>query len=232
MTLLMASVCLSVRTAASIDSPAGGVEVHLQIGPSENAKKLQVPPAVIWLKAKQETDSPPAVTPGRYTLLQKNRTFIPHLLVVPVGSLVLFPNQDPFFHNVFSLFDGKRFDLGLYESGSTKGVNFSREGVSYIFCNIHPEMSAVVIAVSTPYYAKADATGMFDIRGVPAGDYEMHVWIEGIAQPALDTITRRVHVAPQAGDLGVLNMEAIPRQPSGHLNKFGQPYDRDSKPVY
>ena len=76
--------------------------------------------------------------------------FTPHILVVPVGSVVRFPNADPFFHNVFSLFDGKRFDLGLYEAGSTKEVTFSREGLSYIFCNIHPEMSAVVISLSTP----------------------------------------------------------------------------------
>ena len=74
---------------------------------------------------------------GRYTLLQKNRTFIPHLQVIPAGSVVQFPNADPFFHNVFSLFNGKRFDLGLYEAGSSKSVTFPREGVSYIFCNIH-----------------------------------------------------------------------------------------------
>ena len=68
------------------------------------------------------------------------------MLVVPVGSVVAFPNRDPFFHNVFSLFEGKRFDLGLYEAGSTRDVLFDKPGVSYIFCNIHAEMSAVVIA--------------------------------------------------------------------------------------
>jgi len=65
------------------------------------------------------------------------------VLVVPVGSVVDFPNHDPFFHNVFSLFDGKRFDLGLYEAGATNSVRFDRLGVSFLFCNIHPEMSAV-----------------------------------------------------------------------------------------
>jgi len=87
-----------------------------------------------------------------YRLIQKDKMFTPHLLVVPIGSQVEFPNQDPFFHNVFSLFNGKRFDLGLYESGTSRSVRFDREGVSYIFCNIHPEMGAIVLALNTPYY--------------------------------------------------------------------------------
>ena len=85
--------------------------------------------------------------PAHPRLTQKNKHFEPHIIVVPVGSAVEFPNRDPFFHNVFSLFEGKRFDLGLYEAGTTRDVHFDRPGISYIFCNIHPEMSAVVIAV-------------------------------------------------------------------------------------
>ena len=84
------------------------------------------------------------------------------MLVVPAGSLVEFPNRDPFFHNVFSLFEGKRFDLGLYEAGTTRTVRFDRPGISYIFCNIHPEMSAVIITVSTPLYAIAKEDGRGD----------------------------------------------------------------------
>ena len=229
--LLVALIGVYGRMGASIDNASRGVDVRVKLTLSD-LQRSHAPPAVIWLKALSGSDSQPPTKPGRFTLLQKNRTFTPHLLVVPVGSLVQFPNQDPFFHNVFSLFDGRRFDLGLYESGSSKGVDFSREGVSYIFCNIHPEMSAVVIALSTPYYAKADDAGVFEIREVPAGDYELHVWVEGVVQSALDSLTRRVHVAPGAGDLGALNTTAIPRQPSEHLNKFGQPYDRDFKPIY
>ncbi|PYU63505.1 MAG: hypothetical protein DMG55_00240 [Acidobacteria bacterium] len=77
-------------------------------------------------------------------LVQRNKVFEPHMLVIHVGTVVQFPNKDPFFHNVFSLFDGKRFDLGLYEAGSAKSVRFDRPGVSSLFCNIHPQMSAVV----------------------------------------------------------------------------------------
>lgn len=188
-----------------------------------------MPAAVIWLKPIRES-SLNAVAPGHFTLTQKNKTFIPHLLVVPVGSSVAFPNDDPFFHNVFSLFDGRRFDLGLYEAGSTRSVVFFREGVSYIFCNIHSEMSAVVIALKTPLYSKADSKGSFQIAGVPDGDYDLHIWIEGQRQNALDKETRRIHISGERQDLGEIDSNQPEREP--HLNKFGKPYDSDTHPIY
>ena len=191
-------------------------------------KSGKAPSAVIWLKPVQ-SDAVSAIAPGNFTLLQKNKMFTPHLLVVPVGSSVLFPNEDPFFHNVFSLFDGKRFDLGLYEAGSTRRVVFSREGVSYIFCNIHSEMSAVVIALGTPFHSIADPQGLFRMEAIPNGDYYLHVWIEGQAQNSLDQMTRRVHVAGATVALGDIHAGAPKKQ---HLNKFGRPYEPDSTPTY
>jgi len=186
-------------------------------------------PAVIWLKPIAEGSVVP-VTPGHFTLLQKNKMFTPHLLVVPVGSSVAFPNADPLFHNVFSLFDGRRFDLGLYEAGTTRSVMFSREGVSYIFCNIHSEMSAVVISLSTPLYDVADDAGKFRISDVPDGEYEMHIWVEGERQTALDQLTKRVHVAGGSADLGEI-VASHPEQ-GQHLNKFGRPYEPSANPIY
>ena len=211
-------------------SPAA-VEVNVHLAFAGQAREA-LPPAVLWLQPLQQI--PPASIPPheRYTLLQENRVFRPHLLIVPVGSVVLFPNADPFFHNVFSLFDGKRFDLGLYEAGSTRTVTFSREGVSYIFCNIHPEMSAVVLALSTPFHAIADAHGAFHLRDVPEGEYELHVWVEGAPEAALERLTRRIHLTSSSGDLGELTIPAIARRPTDHLNKFGQPYDRNRAPTY
>ncbi len=195
--------------------------------PASNAVKT--PPAVIWLNPLPADNARP-VTPGTFTLLQKNKMFTPHLLVVPVGSSVAFPNADPFFHNVFSLFDGKRFDLGLYEAGSTRSVVFSREGVSYIFCNIHSEMSAVVLALATPYYGILDPNGGFRVTDVPAGDYDLHIWIEGQRQSSLDRLTRRVHIAGTIVDLGEIHADH-PEQPE-HLNKFGRPYEPEPPPIY
>src|SRR5207244_5963197 len=102
------------------------------------------------ISAQLPPAQPPLAQP-RAQLLQKKKSFSPHMVVIQVGSAVEFPNQDPFFHNVFSLFEGRRFDLGLYEAGATRSVVFNRPGISYIFCNIHPEMSAVVVTLKTPY---------------------------------------------------------------------------------
>ena len=215
---------------AAIAVPAqipGRVEVrgHLVI---EGKSLVKDTPAVLWLSA---LDGPPPPFPahGRYTLLQKNREFTPHLLVVPVGSEVNFPNADTFFHNVFSLFDGKRFDLGLYEAGSSKDVRFTREGVSYIFCNIHPEMSAVVLALDTPLYSTASTAGSFTIENVPSGEYEVHLWVEGVTQSELASLTRRVHLSGNLVDLGAERLHPIPRDPRQHANEYGQTYS--SQPV-
>ena len=140
-----------------------------------------------------------------------------------------FPNADPFFHNVFSLYNGKRFDLGLYEKGTNRQVVFSHEGVSYIFCNIHPEMSAVVLALRTPWWARADERGTVTIDKLSAGDYEAHLWVEGVDPRELNDWTHRVHVVDGAQSVGSLTVNLDPR-PLGHTNKFGEPYLPETKP--
>jgi hypothetical protein len=189
-------------------------------------------PAVVWLEPPPGTPALPFVPHGPYRLLQKNRTFTPHLQVIPVGSAVQFPNADPFFHNVFSLFEGKRFDLGLYEAGSSKSVTFSHQGVSYIFCNIHPEMSAVVLALPTPLYAVADASDSVVLRNIPPGDYTLHLWIEGVPQFVLDGLERTVHFPPLVIDLGAVRAPIARPRTAIHANKFGKPYDVDPRTTY
>jgi plastocyanin len=226
--IALASWTRSAQSRA-VESETAEVRLHLA---SPNAGKSRAVPAIVWLEPAPGTPALSFAPQGRYVLLQKNRMFVPHLQVVPVGAVVQFPNADPFFHNVFSLFDGKRFDLGLYEAGSTKSVNFSREGVSYIFCNIHPEMSAVVLALSTPLYAVADARNAFILRNVPPGDYRLHIWIEGVPQSNLERETRRVHLASGTVDLGQI---AAPMSGTGsmsHTNKFGKPYTPDPQGIY
>jgi hypothetical protein len=211
--------------------PGSTAEVHLHIAFSQPGKHRDVP-AVAWLEPLAGTLAPPFVPHGPYTLLQKNRMFLPHLQVIPVGAVVQFPNADPFFHNVFSLFDGKRFDLGLYEAGSSKSVTFSREGVSYIFCNIHPEMSAVVLAIPTPLFAIADPHGSFVLRNVPPGDYQLRLWIEGLPPSIVDGMTRSVHLSAGVVDIGSLTIPMKPDGPPAHTNKFGNEYDSHPKSPY
>jgi len=206
-------------------------ELHLRVVSSLPGSH-RAAPAVIWLTPLEGTSVPSFVLRDHYTLLQKNRTFIPHLQVIPVGSVVEFPNADPFYHNVFSLFEGKRFDLGLYEAGSSKSVTFSREGVSYIFCNIHPEMSAVILTLSTPFYAIADTHDSFALRGILPGDYKLHIWIEGVPQSFLDGLSRPLHISAQSFDLGTLSAPIARPGDMPHMNKFGKPYDSQSSSPY
>lgn len=186
---------------------------------------------VVWLSPIGESAP---VQPMHATLVQKDKMFHPHLLVITRGSIVDFPNRDPWFHNVFSLFNGKRFDLGLYEAGASRTVHFDREGVSYIFCNIHPEMSAIVVVLATPYFATTDKRGNFTITGVPAGRYMLHLWNEN-AQPAtLKALTREVAIGETARSLGTLRVLVARSVIATHKNKYGQDYEPPSpnNPVY
>ena len=179
---------------------------------------------VVWLSPVGER-APNRLLPNHpLRLTQHNKSFEPHLLVVPVGAVVQFPNRDPFFHNVFSLFEGKRFDLGLYEAGSTRNVSFDRVGVSYIFCNIHAEMSAVVIALDTPYYGISNRKGEVVIPAVPTGRYTMKVWYETALPETLNAMTREVNVMESSSTLGVLEIPAGPVA-TAHKNKYGMDYE-------
>jgi plastocyanin len=135
------------------------------------------PGAVVWL----EGATAPRATGARVVLEQRNLTFSPRVLAVPVGTTVDFPNRDRVFHNVFSFHDGKRFDLGMYPVGTVRRVTFGEPGLSRIFCNIHPNMAAYIMAVDSPYFGVSDAAGRFAIAGVPPGTYKYRAWRAGAA---------------------------------------------------
>ncbi len=182
---------------------------------------------VVWLIPEDTSSDHSLLAAAVYPhpqLVQKNKSFNPHLLVVPVGSVVEFPNHDPFFHNVFSLFEGKRFDLGLYEAGTTKGVLFDKPGISYIFCDIHAEMSAVIIALTTPYYGISDQRGQLLIPHVPPGRYALHIWYEAALPEQLHAMTREIEVSESNSTLGILRLAGA-NLPANHKNKYGQDYD-------
>jgi plastocyanin len=163
-------------------------------------------------------------------IIQKHKQFVPHMVIVPVGGEVEFPNLDPFFHNVFSLFEGKRFDLGLYEAGSTRTVRFDRAGVCYIFCNIHSEMGAVVIVLGTPYFAISNSDGKISISGVPPGRYQMDLWSEKASPDELKSLGRLVNIDENVASLGRIQLSGKNPFVEQHLNKYGAPYDTPSAP--
>jgi len=227
----MLLACLAGSEAQTVTA-RGRVEVGREEKPGgKNGRPRAIPKTVVWLTAAPGSDSrlePPAPIEGgaKARLSQRNKSFEPHLLVVPAGSLVEFPNHDPFFHNVFSLFEGKRFDLGLYEAGSSRTVRFDRPGISYIFCNIHPEMSAVVITMATPLYAAASADGQVSIPNVPFGRYTLHVWSEGMAPENDKTSTREITIGENSASLGVLRVPETNGQRIAHKNMYGRDYDQ------
>jgi len=182
---------------------------------------------VVWL-TPIDSSGPSVLTipPARPApqVAQTNKSFDPHVLVIQVGTAVQFPNKDPFLHNVFSLFDGKRFDLGFYEAGSSKTVHFDRAGVSFLFCNIHPEMSAAVVAVDTPYFGMSDRTGRVSMPNVPEGKYRLSVWYERSLPEDLKSAGRIVTISDAARSLEPIRIVENPNFTLEHKNKYGQDY--------
>src|SRR5215467_14532560 len=221
-------LCSLLVFAARTPGQSVNVTAQVELRNSANTRMPNASEAVVWLSylqgAETETSKTAAHPPDRLRLTQHNKSFDPHLLIVTVGSIVEFPNRDPFFHNVFSLFEGRRFDLGLYEAGRTRNVRFDRPGISYIFCNIHPEMSAVVIALETPYSGVSNSRGEIVIPSVPSGRYAMHVWHQLALPETLSGLTREVGVSLSAPSLGVIRLtQSIVAQ--AHKNKYGRDYD-------
>ena len=129
------------------------------------APPSEVRNVVIFLKDAPAHD----VTPTRVGIRQRNETFTPRVVAVPVGSEVDFPNDDPYYHNVFSLSRSRAFNLGRYPKGQTRVVRFGKPGIVKVFCDIHSHMSATVVVFNHPWYAVPDDEGRFEIAEPPAG---------------------------------------------------------------
>jgi len=192
---------------------------------------------VVWLTPMGASGAPATALPQPHSapqIAQIDKSFDPHVLVVQAGTGVQFPNRDPFLHNVFSLFDGKRFDLGFYEAGSSKTVRFDRVGVSYLFCNIHPEMSAAVVAVETPYFGLSNRAGRVTIPNVPDGRYQLSVWYERSLPEDLKRAGRAVAIGEGARNLETIKITENANFSLEHKNKYGQEYipPANTNPVY
>jgi plastocyanin len=183
---------------------------------------------VIWLTPVQPQATVPVAPLAR--LIQKDKRFSPHVIAIRVGSEIEFPNQDPFFHDVFSIYRGKPFDLGLYESGTSRKVRFSQPGVSYIFCNIHPEMSAAVVAVPTPYFAVTAADGSFQIGHLAPGKYKMEFWYELASEAELAALVQNVDISSDGTPVAVTLHSSDVSAP--HFNKYGQEYSPEKPKSY
>jgi len=226
---LLSVLLVAVLCAQAQDTLKGHVDV------TRNGHQLKdASHAVVWLTPIGGVVEMPRQQASQIPkLVQKDKAFHPSLIVIPMGGKVEFPNKDPFFHNVFSLFEGKRFDLGLYESGTTRFVQFDRPGISFIFCNIHAQMSAVVIALATPYYAISDPRGEVTIPNVPPGRYELHIFHPDVSNEELRAMSREITVGPGSTAMGSFTL-AESDVTLAHKNKYGRDYDppQPDSPAY
>lgn len=212
------SATWALGAAAQVSSVEGQIIVH-RIHRRDSGGNGNV---VVWLTPLDE--GIPIARPTRtYRIVQENKRFDPHVLAVPVGAEVEFPNRDPFFHNVFSMYQGRKFDLGLYEAGSSRIVHFDRPGVSFVFCNIHSEMSAYVLALKTPYFDVSDTYGHIRIPDVPHGRYRLEVWYEGAESSTLTKLSRIINVA-SVTSLGTIQVQESEYSVPPHLDKYGHAY--------
>lgn len=180
---------------------------------------------VLWLEpldARAKAASHPQ--PVRAEMDQKNKRFTPHILAVPRGSAISFPNFDPIFHNAFSNFSGQIFDIGLYPPGTSRTVVFQREGIVRVFCNIHPTMSAAIVVLNTPWYAVSSTSGEFEIRNVPPGEYRLHLFHERAAEDRLRALERNIEIKEAGIVLPRLSISETGYLQVPHKNKYGKDY--------
>jgi hemoglobin len=155
---------------------------------------------------------------------QRNKQFWPHLLAIPPGSTVAFPNYDNFYHNVFSLSTTQPFDIGMYKSGQSREMSFDKPGLVRLGCNVHASMAAFIFVVDAPAYVPVDGAVPFRFRSLAPGKYKARVWSERSAEPTESVIMLRDGV-------NTINFDVkgdAPRGPSP--DKFGNPRQLASHP--
>lgn len=160
-------------------------------------------------------------------MIQKNKTFSPHVLAIEAGTEVDFPNFDPIFHNAFSRYNGQPFDVGLYPPGTSRTIRFSRPGIVRVFCNIHPHMSAIIVVLKTPYFAETGKDGRFSIE-VPPGAYELHVFHERATDSTLAALTRPLTVTAARLEVPAMVISEAGFLPAPHKNKYDRNYPPDA----
>jgi plastocyanin len=215
-------LALSLSGALTAGTVTGKVRLT---NADRNPKAGKVSSVVIWLEAMEGAF--PAISTRHSVMLQQDKKFTPHLLVIRAGSSVEFPNLDPIFHNAFSNFNGKVFDIGLYAPGASRTVRFDRPGVVRVFCNIHPTMSAVIVVVDSPFFTTASDDGGFSLPNVANGEYAIHFFYERATPETLERLTHSITVNGNT-DLPPIGISEAGYLPVAHTNKYGHEYPKGS----
>ena len=211
--LLIAALALAVSPGLGAATVNGKVMFMTRRG-----QNPAVSETLVWLEPAAKTYKKPAAT---FTMTTRSKTFLPHVMAVPAGSTISFPNEDPIAHNLFSLAPGNTFDLGLYRKGAGKTHKFDTAGTVNVYCNVHPNMSAVVHVMSTPFYGFTDASGNYSFD-VPPGKYRVVAWNEQGGTSAPSELEIRADGTVTGATL--LTIDGRNFRISQHKNKFGQSY--------
>ena len=209
-------VAVLVGTGAVPRAPSvsGQVTIHERTG--EVTEDIQN--VVVFLEPVAVPSKAPRLNPTNTTIALQSRQFSPRVRVITEGSKVEFPNQDPFSHNVFSKLNGG-FDTGVYGRGKSKDQTFKEPGVYPIYCNVHPRMTAFVIALNTPYFTQAGNDGRFVLENVPAGQYKLNVWHDRTS-----IVTQDVNVGAAGVASLRIELDARGYKYAQHKNKLGKDY--------
>lgn len=224
----LSPTCFSLLLSfAATNLLAGSVTGKVELRDSQDAavrKHMDFSGVVVWLEPLAGSPHSAVAAGAAARMVQKDKTFTPHVLPIQVGTTVDFPNFDPIFHNAFSNYNGQLFDVGLYPPGTTRPVRFARPGIVRVFCNIHATMSAVIVVLNTPYFETTQKNGSYQFHDVPPGEYTLRFFHERATQATLDSLARRVTVTE-----GSVSLPAVGISESGyivisHHNKYGQDY--------
>jgi plastocyanin len=209
----LGSLQANAQTPATRTVEVSGRIVILE---KDNKPSVDLGDAVLYLEGSGLTVA--VARPLNVEIAITDKTYAPHVLVVPVGSAVRFPNHDPFNHNVFSLSEPNQFDLGLYGRGEAKSQTFANPGLVRVYCNVHPRMVAYVQVMGNRYYAQPGADGSFTMANVPPGQYRLHVWHERIPAEVVTDVTAGSRDALQ------ITLDARGYRWEPHRNKYGKTY--------
>ena len=221
---LLVVACIITLAATELFAGAVGGRVTFVTKRGQNPI---VNETLVWLEPAAGVRVPKRA-PATFTMTTRGKALLPHVLAVPIGSTVNFPNEDPISHNLFSLSSANSFDLGLYRTGAGKSHTFTTPGIVNVYCNVHPNMSSVIQVMPTPYYGFADASGNFALADVVPGKYEIVAWNEQGGMAHGGTLE-----VPAAGVPNIaLTIDTRNYRVAGHSNKEGKPYVAPSSREY
>ena len=208
--------------ALAAAAPAGG-RVEGRVTLLDNGRsRTNASEVVVWIEGTRLDKSAPSAAKTRPpvpTMTSEHKRFTPRVLAVPVGEAIAFPNEDPIFHNVFSVSGENRFDLGLYRRGKSREKTFPASGLVRVYCNIHPQMVGYIRVVESDFYAVTGPDGNFAFEGVPPGERTVKAWCESGGETSAAVSVRAGRAVPVALSL---NVGAF--KPEPHKNKYGKDY--------